>query len=65
MIYYSIKASINCKFISETHIFRLKKINDYALKFGAINNEIKRPKISLSSTKKCTEPLIILLKSTI
>lgn len=52
MIYYSVKASINCKFISETHIFSdSKKINDYALKFGAINR-IKRPKkISLSSTK--------------
>ena len=52
MIYYSVKASINCKFISETHIFSdSKKINDYALKLGAINR-IKRPKkISLSSTK--------------
>ena len=52
MIYYSVKASINCKFISETHIFSdSEKINNYAIKLGAINR-IKRPKkISLSSTK--------------
>jgi len=52
MIYYSVKAAIRCKYISETHIFSdSKKINDYALKLGAIN-KIKRPKnISLSTTK--------------
>jgi len=51
LIYYSIKAALNCKYISETHIFSdSKKINDYAVKLGAIN-KIRRPKnISLSST---------------
>jgi len=51
LIYYSIKAAQNCKYISETHIFSdSKKINDYAIKLGAIN-KIQRPKyISLSKT---------------
>jgi CMP-N,N'-diacetyllegionaminic acid synthase len=51
MIYYSIKASLKCKYISETHIFSdSKKINDYGVKLGAIN-KINRPKnISLSTT---------------
>jgi CMP-N,N'-diacetyllegionaminic acid synthase len=51
MIYYSVKASINCKFILETHIFSdSQKINDYAVNLGAIN-KVKRPKkISLSKT---------------
>jgi len=51
LIYYSIKASLNCKYISETHIFSDSKlINDYAVKQGALNR-VKRPKsISLSNT---------------
>ena len=51
LIYYSIKASLNCKYISETHIFSDSKlINDYAVKQGALN-KVKRPKsISLSNT---------------
>ncbi len=51
LIYYSIKAAKKCKYISETYIFSdSKKINDYAVKLGAINR-IERPKdISLSIT---------------
>ena len=51
LIFYSIKAARNCKYISETHIFSdSKKINDYAVKQGALS-KIKRPKnISLSNT---------------
>ena len=51
LIFYSIKAAKNCKYISETHIFSdSKKINDYAIKQGALS-KIKRPKsISLSTT---------------
>ena len=51
LIYYSIKAAKKCKYISETYIFSdSKKINDYAVKLGAINR-IERPKdISLSTT---------------
>ncbi len=51
LIFYSIKAARNCKYISETHIFSdSKKINDYATKQGALN-KVKRPKnISLSTT---------------
>lgn len=51
LIYYSIKAAQNCKYIAETHIFSdSKKINEYAVKLGALN-KIQRPKnISLSST---------------
>lgn len=51
LIYYSIKASLNCKYISETHIFSDSKlINDYAVKQGALN-KVKRPKsISLLNT---------------
>jgi len=51
LIYYSIKAAQNCKYISEIHIFSdSQRINDYAVKLGVIN-KIERPKkISLSST---------------
>jgi CMP-N,N'-diacetyllegionaminic acid synthase len=51
LIYYSIKSSLNCKYISETHIFSDSKIiNDYAVKQGALN-KVKRPKsISLLDT---------------
>lgn len=51
LIFYSIKASLNCKYISETHIFSDSEIiNNYAVKQGALN-KIKRPKsISLSKT---------------
>ena len=62
LIYYS-KQLINCKFISETHIFSdSKKINDYAVKFGAINR-IKKAKKFLYHQQKCMKPLIILSKS--
>jgi len=51
LIFYSIKASLNSKYIAETHIFSdSKSINDYAVKLGALN-KVKRPKsISLSKT---------------
>lgn len=51
LIYYSVKAAIKCKYILETHIFSdSKKINDYAVKLGAIN-KVRRPKnISLTKT---------------
>jgi CMP-N-acetylneuraminic acid synthetase len=51
LIYYSIKAAQKCKYITETHIFSdSKKINDYAVKLGALNKIQRAKNISLSST---------------
>ena len=50
LIYYSLKAALKCKYISEVHIFSdSKKINDYAKKMGALNL-VSRPK-SISGSK--------------